>query len=69
MIIDGDNGLLVPPGDPRALAHAVNELLADPERRRTMAERGLATAIERFTPAKMANQFEALYAQLARSPH
>ena len=68
MITDGDNGLLVPPGDPPALARAVNELLADPERRRVMAERGLATALERFTPAKMATQFEALYAQLVRTP-
>lgn len=35
------NGLLVPPGDPDALANAVNELLADPEAARIMGSAAL----------------------------
>ena len=37
---DGRSGLCVPPGDPRALARALNELLGDPERQRAMGAAG-----------------------------
>lgn len=45
---DGVTGLLVPPDDPVALAAALDELLADPERRAAMGEAGMAAAAERF---------------------
>jgi glycosyltransferase involved in cell wall biosynthesis len=37
---DGRAGILVPPGDAVALATAIERLLADPERRRELAEAG-----------------------------
>lgn len=40
IIRDGENGVLIPPRDPDALAAAAAELLADPERRRRMGEAG-----------------------------
>ncbi|MDE3019497.1 MAG: glycosyltransferase family 4 protein [Nitrospirota bacterium] len=36
-LVEADNGLLVPPEDPAALAGAIRELLADPGRRAAMA--------------------------------
>jgi glycosyltransferase involved in cell wall biosynthesis len=39
-ILRGDAGVLVPPGDPDALARALLQLAADPERRRALAARG-----------------------------
>jgi glycosyltransferase involved in cell wall biosynthesis len=45
----GVNGLAVKPGDADALAGALNELLADGERRRAMGAAGAALAAERFT--------------------
>lgn len=66
MIVDGENGVLVAPQDPLALAEAVGALLADPDRLHAMGERGRTMGIDRFTPAKMAAEFETLYAQLAR---
>jgi len=36
----GENGLLVPPHDPAALAAALASLLADPERRASMGRLG-----------------------------
>jgi len=46
---DGVSGLCVKPGDPGALASALNELLGDPERQREMGEAGRRLVSERFT--------------------
>ncbi|MFD0814195.1 glycosyltransferase family 4 protein [Amycolatopsis umgeniensis] len=40
----GDAGVLVPPGDPGALADAINSLLGDVRRRADLSERSLAAA-------------------------
>jgi len=46
---DGVSGLSVPAGDARALAEALNELLADPARQREMGEAGRRSLLGRFT--------------------
>jgi glycosyltransferase involved in cell wall biosynthesis len=45
----GVSGLCVPPGDPGRLAQALNELLADPQRRRAMGIAGRQAVAERFS--------------------
>ena len=50
----GRTGLLVPPGDPDAMANAISELLRDPDRRREMGEAGRRWVLERFSTAVMA---------------
>jgi glycosyltransferase involved in cell wall biosynthesis len=47
---DGVSGFSVPPGDPRALAGALNELLADPARQQAMGAAGREAVTERFSP-------------------
>ena len=47
-------GLLVPPGDPDALAYGLAGLLADPARRRSMGERSAQVVRQRFSAAAMA---------------
>ena len=47
---DGVSGLCVAPGDAGELARALNELLADPQRQRTMGIAGKAMIAARFSP-------------------
>jgi glycosyltransferase involved in cell wall biosynthesis len=49
---DGVSGLCVPPGDPRSLARALNELLADPERQAAMGAAGRESVARRFSPER-----------------
>jgi glycosyltransferase involved in cell wall biosynthesis len=46
---DGVSGLMVPAGDVAALAAALGQLLADPERQRRMGEAGRKLVAERFS--------------------
>ena len=45
---DGRAGILVPPGDPAAIARAIDELASAPERRRELGRRARARALERY---------------------
>jgi glycosyltransferase involved in cell wall biosynthesis len=60
-VVDGKNGLLVPPGDSSALAGAVNALLADPERARAMGEEGKLRVRELFSVDRMVEGNLAVY--------
>ncbi|MBX6365260.1 MAG: glycosyltransferase family 4 protein, partial [Gemmatimonadetes bacterium] len=57
--------LFYPPGDTVALAAALRSLLGDEARRRALAAAGQARALAWFAPARMAREYEALYAALA----
>jgi alpha-maltose-1-phosphate synthase len=65
VVADGETGLLVPPGDPAALAGAINVLLADEHRAAQMGRLGRARAEAEFGWASIAAQTAALYAELA----
>lgn len=64
---DGVEGILVPPGDPEALATALGAVLGDPERARAMGERGRARAAS-FDWEALAGRVEDVYrAAMARA--
>ena len=62
---DGVNGLLVPPGDPRALAGRIADLLGDEEARREFGRRGRDRIRSEFTFEAQAAQYAALFHELA----
>ncbi len=64
VIEDGVTGILVAPGDPRALAGAIRRLLADPELRRRMGEAGRRRVEERFTWRETARRTVQLYEEV-----
>jgi len=59
-----ETGLLVPSGQPHALADALNRLLASPELRRTMGAAGRTRMREEFTFEAQAKQYGALFEKL-----
>jgi glycosyltransferase involved in cell wall biosynthesis len=68
IIVDGETGFLVPPGDKAALARQTHLLLDDAERRRRMGEMGRQRVKEHFTLAEMVRRFAELYERDGRCP-
>lgn len=63
IITDGEDGYLVPPGDVRALADRLLELMGDEELRRRMGAAARRN-IRRFAPGAVMERWEALFSEL-----
>jgi glycosyltransferase involved in cell wall biosynthesis len=61
LVVDGETGLLVPPGEAEPLAEALVELARDPHRRRAMGEAGRRRALEHFAEHRSVERTELLY--------
>jgi alpha-maltose-1-phosphate synthase len=64
VVVDGETGVLVPPGEAEPLAEAVLELLREPERARKLGEAGRLRAVEEFGWDRIAAQTLELYRSL-----
>ncbi len=64
VVLEGVTGYVVPPGDPRALADAVGQLLADPESAQLMGDRGRQRAALHFDVEVMVARTKEVYADL-----
>lgn len=64
IVVDGETGLTVPPGDVAALATAIARLLRDPIRAAQLAANGAKWVCERFTLERQIRETEELYEEL-----
>ena len=64
-VMTAETGLLVPPGEPVALAEAVTELLADEPRREAFDAAARKLARERYSWDDIARRLAAVYEGLA----
>ncbi len=67
VIEDGKEGLLADPVNPQALAKKIRWLLADPEARRAMGQRGREKVVASFSVERVTDQIEALYRSIANA--
>jgi len=62
-----ETGVLVPPGEPRALADALVTLLTDEERRRRLGHAGRELASERYSWERIGARLEGIYRRLVEA--
>ncbi len=65
VVVDGETGLIVPPGSPEALAQSIVRLADDPALRRRLGENARARYHRQFAPRRIAGQVLDLYRTLA----
>jgi glycosyltransferase involved in cell wall biosynthesis len=61
VVRDGETGLLVPPGDAEALAHAIITLLHDNARREAFGRRGRQIALDQWSWSAVADRYMQAY--------
>ena len=66
IIIDGENGLLVPPADSKALAEKIKLLLSDKSLASRLAVSGKETIMKNFTSEKMVKGVTDIYCEVIR---
>ncbi len=64
IVVNGETGVLAPPGDADAMAEAIAGLLSDPETARAMGREGRRRYLELYTAERMARDTLAVYRQV-----
>jgi glycosyltransferase involved in cell wall biosynthesis len=64
VLVDGENGILVPTGDPAAIAAALLRLLRDPHERRRLGRAGQSTVRESNSVARVSKLLAEIYSGL-----
>lgn len=68
LLAGGDYGILVPPGDPEALAGAIEAVLHAPDAARARAACGRAYVLRQHSVERLVDDVDRLYRQLLRLP-
>ena len=64
IVVHGSTGLLVPPGDPRAMSEAILSLAQNPQKARALGQAGRRRLREEFTLEHQVRRTERLYRRL-----
>jgi hypothetical protein len=67
VVEDGVTGILVPPGDSKALGEAVIHLLREPDLRRRLGQAGRQRVLDEFTLDRVLPQTLSVYQSLSRN--
>lgn len=67
LVDEGSTGLIVPPGDPQALATAIGRLASDPGRAAAMGRAGRTRAVGQFSLEAMVARYQGIYDQQLRA--
>jgi len=67
VVVNEETGLLVPPGNPEALAQTIIRLAKEPQKAKEMGQKGLERAKRHFSMELMCQQIANLYTELAKS--
>jgi glycosyltransferase involved in cell wall biosynthesis len=65
IVLNGETGLLVPPGDVESLSLAMNKLLTQPEMAKALGKKGHERLCEQFAIDKVVSKIERLYKEAA----
>jgi len=68
-ILEGDAGLLVPTGDPEALALAIERLFSSKDLATTLTAKAIKRVQERYSLTTMLSRYEALLERVVRDSH
>jgi glycosyltransferase involved in cell wall biosynthesis len=61
IVLNGQNGILIPPKNPRVLAGAIQKLIEDPALRQKMGETGRHIALSEFSSEQVIAQTLPIY--------
>ncbi len=64
VVTDGENGLLIPPQDPEALAQALARLLADPDLAKKLGESARRHVVANFSLERLGREINEIYGEL-----
>ena len=67
VVVDGNTGFIVEPGDPGALAEAMSKVGNDPELARSMGKLGRKRVIEQYSLGAMVRRYDKIYHELLGS--
>ncbi len=68
-VIDGYNGLLIPFGDSKAIAEAVQKIFQDKDLRKKLIKQGLSSVRKNYSLDKFVSSHVEEYKKLLKSPH
>jgi glycosyltransferase involved in cell wall biosynthesis len=69
MIVDGETGILIPPGNIEIIGDEIKRLMSNPSLRKSLGEKGRKRVLKEFSKEQMLGQIRELYASTIDENH